>query len=578
MNTLGYSREVSAVESQTGAQDEVDTGTGENEVEEPVATTPEETVEQAGVSENQTVQKDTEDKAVQEQNTAKTNNTKQNNIETNNIKTDETKNNEDTKENQQKDSEKKTKKVSKESSEKREKTLKPESLHPVWVQAEDIPEINAATAILIDPESGTIFYEKGMKEKMYPASMTKIVTALVVLDYFKADELVTVGKEINEVSLDSSKAGHKLGETLTVQNLLRGIIIPSGNDSANILATAVARRVEDNENLSFSKCEAIFTDLMNKKAEELGAINTHFSNAHGYHDEDHYSCAYDMALFSTAFMDNEILAEIASEEGFSGDGADGQLSDNPDAVTQDYVWTSHNLLVTDNAYQYPHAIGIKTGFTDEAGHCVAAAAEKDGRKLIAVVFNSPDPGRWEDAAKLFEYGFNEYAPKELTKADAVVKEVPLTKHNKLQGDKVPLVFRKSLKAYLPVNMKEEVKSKLELKDEYKVTAKDGTVQIKAPLKKGEEVGQVIYFIGDKVVAKEAVFAGKDIAKGTILNNIQYFFKNIFSLKGILTVVGVVVVLVILYLIIRILRRRKNRHHRGYTMHTSSRRKNKIHFK
>ena len=533
MNTLGYGREVSAVEGQVDVQEQGEEMEAENPVE-------------------------AEGKEPTENNQKESSPTEQ--------------------EIRDKDGEKKTKKAA--PAEKKKKTSALEGLRPVWVEAEDKPEINAATAILIEPKSGTIFYEKGMKEKMYPASMTKIVTALVVLDYFDAGELVTVGKEINEVSLDSSKAGHKLGETLTVQNLLRGIIIPSGNDSANVLASAVARRAEDNENLSFSRCEAVFTDLMNKKAEELGAVNTHFSNAHGYHDENHYSCAYDMALFSTAFMNNEILAEIASEQSFSGDGADGQLMDDEEALTQDYAWTSHNLLVTDNVYQYPYATGIKTGFTDEAGHCVAAAAEKDGRKLIAVIFHSEDPGRWEDAAKLFEYGFNEYAPKELTKEDAVVKEMPLTKHNKLQGDKVPLVFRKGLTTYLPVNMKDEVKSKLELDEKYKVTDKDGTVRIKAPLKKGEEVGQVLYFIGDKEVAKEAVFAGMDIEKGNIFHSIQYFFKNIFSLKGILTIVGVVIVLVILYLIIKTLLRRKNKHHRrgGYTMRTSSRRKNKIHFK
>ncbi len=484
LNTLGYTREVSAVQPQEDTQEQTNPET-EN-VEETNAEKPEEQQTTPAVQKQQPkIAEETNTQPAEQQKTEKP-------METENQETVQN----ETEQNETKDTNEKTT-----STTQKTVTTKSDKLRPVWVEAEDIPEIKAATGILIEPESGTILYEKNMQEKMYPASMTKIMTALVVLDYFKADDLITVGTEINEITLDSSKAGHKVGETLTVQNLLRGILIPSGNDSANVLAAAVARKAKDNENLSFSRCETVFTDLMNDKAKEIGAINTHFSNAHGYHEENHYSCAHDMALFSKAFMDNEILAEIASEESFTGNGADNRLTDDPEAVTQDYAWRSHNLLVTDNVFQYPYATGIKTGFTNEAGDCLAAAAEKDGRKLIAVVFNSEDPGRWEDAAKLFEYGFNAYAPKELTKENGVVKEMPLTKHNKLQGDKVPLVFQKSLKVYLPVDMKEEVKSKLVLKDEYKVTDKDGKIQIKAPLKKGEEVGQVIYHIDGKEVAK-----------------------------------------------------------------------------
>lgn len=152
----------------------------------------------------------------------------------------------------------------------------PMALQEVWLQADGAPTITAESALLIDQESGTILYEKNAKEKIYPASVTKIITALVVMDYLQPDEIITVGTEINEVTLDSSKAGHVLNEKLTVENALRGLLIPSGNDSANVLAAATARKAENDEDMSFAKCEAVFTDLMNKKSGRIGCSQQPF--------------------------------------------------------------------------------------------------------------------------------------------------------------------------------------------------------------------------------------------------------------------------------------------------------------
>lgn len=452
----------------------------------------------------------------------------------------------------------------------------PMTLQEVWLQADGAPTITAESALLIDQESGTILYEKNAKEKIYPASVTKIITALVVMDYLQPDEIITVGTEINEVTLDSSKAGHVLGEKLTVENALRGLLIPSGNDSANVLAAATARKAENDEDMSFAKCEAVFTDLMNQKAEELGAVNSHFTNAHGYHDENHYSCAYDMALFAMAFMQNETLAEIVSEKSFSGNGADGQFADDPEAITQDYNWVSHNYLVTDNEYQYAYATVIKTGFTDEAGECLTASAEKGDMKLISVMFKGSDPARWTESASLLDYGFNNYTRVELTAAGAAIEEVPLTKHNKLQGDTVPLVYQNALVTYLPTDAVNSVETTVTILDDYKVEEKDGTVKVKAPLTKGEEIATVTYTIDGKEVAQMPAYAGADIEKGTIFNNIWYglktFFSHLFSLKGLITVVVIVVILVIIYLILKRMRYGGHRRRGAYTLKSPSRRR------
>lgn len=446
-------------------------------------------------------------------------------------------------------------------------------LQAAFVQAKGEPSIAAASAILVEQSTGTILFDKNAKEKMYPASMTKMVTALVVMDHFNADELITVGTEINEVSLDSSKAGHILGETLTVKNLIRGLIIPSGNDSANVLAAAVAKKVENNPNLSFAESQDVFAKLMNEKAKELGAVNTHFTNAHGYHDENHYSCAYDMALFARAFLDNSTLTEIANEKSFSGNGADNMFVQGEGMKTQDYAWRSHNLLITDNEYNYSYASGIKTGFTNEAGHCVSAAAEKDGNTLIAIIFNSPDPGRWVDAKSLFEFGFNSYEKVELGKVAMPLEEVPLTKHNRLEGDNLNVVFNRDVVTYLPIGAGSKVTTTTVYEEKYLDENKDGTFKLKAPIAKDEKVGTVSFQMDGKTVMTEDVYAGREVTKGTIWSNIKYFFKNftsiVFSKNGLIGLGVIVGVCVLIFVGLRIFGGRRRRYSGGYSLRQPS---------
>lgn len=443
-------------------------------------------------------------------------------------------------------------------------------LQTAFIEAENLPTIQAKSAILVEQSTGTILFDKAAKEKMYPASMTKMLTALVVLDYLEPDELITVGSEINEVTLDSSKAGHIAGETLTVKNLIRGLIIPSGNDSANVLAVAVAKKVENNEELTFADSQEVFADLMNDKAKELGAVNSHFTNAHGYHNEDHYSCAYDMALFACAYLENETLAEIADEKSFEGNGADNMFpEDNEDVITQEYAWRSHNLLITDNEYKYSNATGIKTGFTNEAGDCVSAAAEKDGETLIAIVFNSEDPGRWTDAKTLFDFGYDAYEKVELATPSVPLEQVQLVKHNHLDGDTLDVVPNHEILTYLPKGTSDAISKTIEYDASYLDEDKDGAIRLKAPIEKDSKVGTVSFEIDGETVLTEDVYAAREVEKGTIWSNIKYFFTNftsiVFSKKGLIGL-GVVVALgALAFGGIRFFGSRNRKYSRGYTL-------------
>ncbi len=439
------------------------------------------------------------------------------------------------------------------------------------------PTVTAESAILLEATTGKVIYKKDIHKKMYPASMTKILTALVTLDYFNPDALITVGEEINEVTLDSSKAGHEKGETLSVENLIRGLIIPSGNDSANVLAAAVAKKVKNDESLSYEACEKIFTGLMNEKAKKLGAKDTHFSNAHGYHEAEHYTSAYDMALFARTAMKNKTIRKIAAEKSFSGDGAGNSLEQDTTLKVQNYNWKSHNLLITDNEYQYEYAIGIKTGFTDEAGHCVAAAAEKDGKTLIAIIFKSPDPNRWLDAKNLFEYGFNHFDFAKLEKAGEVVESVALAHHNRLGGDTLDVVVKNDVKEYMATDDINKLKKVVTYNADLVAANKDKndtTIRLKAPIAKGAEVGTVSYELDGKTVKKVKIYAASEIQKRTIGNTLKYFFKNlfshIFSVKGLIVFGVIIVILIIIFLIMRIMGNRRRRSH--YSLRSSRRRR------
>ena len=429
-------------------------------------------------------------------------------------------------------------------------------------------DIVAESAILVEKSTGTVVYEKNADQKMYPASMTKILTGIIALEYFNKDDVITVGTEINDISLDSSKAGHIVGEKITTENLLRGLFIPSGNDSGAVIAVSVARKVENNENLSANECLAIFANMMNEKAEELGCTNSNFENPHGYHDENHYTTASDMAKIVSAAMDNETLCEIASEKYFSGNSLGDLQSQYPDAITNDYNWQSHNMLIAASSeYNYEYATGFKTGFTDEAGDCVAATAEKDGVQLIAVIMKSEDPARWTDAQKLFDFAFNNYSLETVAKNGETVINVGLAQQKSSEGEELELISKKDIVLYRPTEDFENMETILNITAENIVEPKneDDQTLIKAPVTENDEIGTVTYKTSDgEEIATVTVYASRNIEKANIFARMAYavkdFVLSLFTLQGLLTALGAIVVIaiiiIIIIIIIKLIRRRR----------------------
>jgi D-alanyl-D-alanine carboxypeptidase (penicillin-binding protein 5/6) len=249
-------------------------------------------------------------------------------------------------------------------------------------------DIRGTAAIVMDAKTGRVLFEKDADRRMYPASTTKIITALLALEYGHLDETVTVPKQITKLPKDSSVVPLKAGEKLSLEELLYGLMLPSGNDAAVTIAAHVSGSVD------------AFVTRMNERAAELGCRDTHFKNPHGYMQEEHYTTARDLALIAREAMKLETFREIASTESYT-------LPAVSKGKKRKLVSTDEMILETSSSY-YPYEIGVKTGSHSKAGHCFVGAAEKDGVTLITVTLKSTEKGMWTDTRRLSEYGFSQY--------------------------------------------------------------------------------------------------------------------------------------------------------------------------
>ena len=262
------------------------------------------------------------------------------------------------------------------------------------------PEISAGSAILIDADTCTILYEKNSHIKAYPASVTKLMTALLVVENCSLSEVVTFSDAAaGSVTWEDSKIPMEAGEQLTVEDALYALLLKSANEVAYGLGEHVAGSLSE------------FTDMMTKRAAELGALNTNFANASGLNHPEHYTTAYDIAMFSRACMNNSTILEIMNTMEYT-------LPPTNKVDEARTIYQRHEMLKKSSKYYYEYAVGGKTGFTDESKYTLCTFATKDDMNLIAVVLLCEEPEqRFEDTATLFEYGFNNFDKLTLDSAD-----------------------------------------------------------------------------------------------------------------------------------------------------------------
>ncbi|MCX7992697.1 MAG: D-alanyl-D-alanine carboxypeptidase [Fimbriimonadales bacterium] len=329
------------------------------------------------------------------------------------------------------------------------------------------PQLQARAAILVDAETGQVLYAKNPHKKLPPASLTKIMTAIVVLERCDLDEIVKASE--HAVNTKPSSMNLRVGEEVKVRDLLYALMLRSANDAAVALAEYTSGSVE------------AFAKLMNEKARELGAKNTHFVNPHGLHAPQHLSTAYDLALITRYAMENETFREIVKTPYYIVERS----------VNQDDLWMVNKAKFLQ---EYAYAEGVKTGYTNPAGFCFAGSALRDGRRQITVVLNSPQ--READTITLMEHGFNDWERTELP-AGAVMGTAYVPNG---EPEKASLRLTESLVWLAPKAQQARYHWAVQVQP------------LSAPLRAGESAGWLVVYRDEKPILKAPLVVAEDVAR------------------------------------------------------------------
>ena len=342
------------------------------------------------------------------------------------------------------------------------------------------PPVGSRTAVLIDAVTGQVLFDKAAHQRMFPASTTKILTAIIALEKGNLAGTVTVSEKA--WGQEGSSAYLEVGEKQTLENMLYALILPSGNDAA----TAIAEHIAGSEEK--------FADLMNQKAREIGAKDSNFVTPHGLHNPNHYTTAYDLAIIAQYAMKNPVFARIAGTQKFTLPGG---------AKPREFY--NHNKLL----WRYDGATGVKTGFTDEAGYTLVASSSRNGRSLIAVLMDGDKSGMYDDAARLLDYGFTAFTSRDLIASNAVVTSLPV---NGGKEERAQILAEKGLTLTLSPQAAAGVQSKVVLPK-----------SLEAPVEAGVPVGELQFLSGDKLLGKVSLVTASAVPRRTIPLDLSWWW-------------------------------------------------------
>lgn len=297
------------------------------------------------------------------------------------------------------------------------------------VLANDNIDINASAALLIDNRTNKILYSKNENEKLFPASTTKIITAILVIENYSLDEKVTASYDaIMNIPQGYATANIQVGEELTIKQLLDMLLVHSANDAANVLAEYAGGSISS------------FVAMMNTKINELGLTSTHFTNPYGLQDDNHFSTAHDLAVIMQYCLKNNTFKQLSGQ-------ASCAIPATNKSAPRKYASTNE-LLIAGNINYSPYVISGKTGFTSKAGGCLVSMAYHNDLELISVILNSND--RFGDTRKLYNYGYDNYSLKNIVNANDVITSIEIKNASKtpskldvLVSETVPVLAKNS---------------------------------------------------------------------------------------------------------------------------------------
>lgn len=365
----------------------------------------------------------------------------------------------------------------------------------------------AQSALLMDMASGRVLYSKNLDERVFPASTTKIMTGILALEMGNMDDNVTATYEaLKTITLEDSHMGILMGENLTMDQLVKGMLVYSANDAANVIAVHLGGSIE------------AFVELMNNKAQELGMTGTHFVNPCGSHDDNHYTTARDLAILAKYAMKNEQFREIVKLPIYKIPPTNKYSTERILVNTNLFLGTSRSTY-----YYYPPAIGIKTGHTSQAGYCLVSAASYNDTELLAIVMNCKNVDTKEqaysyiDSKELFTFGFDNYVHHPLAAVGDIVSD---SKVYEAKDDmRVAVTVESDVSALIP--------STNGAADEI-VTEIDMPEQLQAPIAKGDVLGTVKYTYKGIEVGSSNLIATNDVERNNILHVFHLILRVLTS--------------------------------------------------
>ena len=434
-------------------------------------------------------------------------------------------------------------------------TLLTALLLPLSVSAVEDPGLTCRNAILLDATYDEVLYDKGAYEKVYPASITKVMTALLVLEAVDAGQLtldtpITATAEALEVPKDSSTAKIQVGDTYTLEQYLYCLLLPSGNEVAQILAITVDGSIE------------AFVDHMNRRAEELGCLGTHFANPHGYHDDNHYTTAYDITRYMKAAMEYDLFQTILTSPNYTlpANGvSEERIIRNTNALTSNWTYTD---------YLYGPGTGGKTGTTDEAGNCLVETAQKGDMSLISVILGAEevdlgngdvDHRQFSETIKLLDWGFDNFQRVTLTPDESLVAKVQVNLST--QADEVNVKPLGSITRTLPKDVDP---------DQVEMTINLFSESVDAPVEAGQVLGVLTLSYDGVDYGKLDLVADTSVERSDFLyykDQVESFFRN----AGVRLLLAVVLIAVVIVLLRVLVFRKRRRYRSGVGIGGGSRR-------
>ena len=345
-------------------------------------------------------------------------------------------------------------------------------------ETKNFVDIASKYAVVIDFDTGRVLYEKNAYEKSAMASLTKMMTSILLVENCKMDELIEVPAEATWIG--GSEVGLKKGDKVSTKSLLYGMMLPSGNDAAYTAGLHVGGTIDN------------FAKMMIKKAKEIGAVNTSFANPHGLDNENHYSTAYDMALITRYALHNKYINEAVKTK---------TATLNFGSVTKTLSNTNRLLK------QYSNIDGVKTGFTNNADRCVIASQTQDGQRFISVILGATNTDdRFNNAKQILDECFKRYKKKDISNLLNFYINIPANKANVSS-------YERKISDSLSLPLTDEEYKKIYIKQ-------DIIKSIEPPMEIGTKIGQIKLFVGEEEIYNKDILLEENIYKKTFLNYLK----------------------------------------------------------